>query len=140
MHVLLMEHIDGKELRILVHVCQRRLPCTQAHHHQHGLKPESGRIRTWGVSLGLSAEERHLAEPWTTHGVLREGRLPGVLRGEFGRCSWVLVDLENVGLGDLMKKLRKQKYRAKVVNQQRRRYLKRWLENEIQQWGQWTWL
>ncbi len=52
----------------------------------------------------------------------------------------VLVDLENVGLGDLMKKLRKQKYRAKVVNQQRRRYLKRWLENEIQQWGQWTWL
>ncbi len=48
----------------------------------------------------------------------------------------MLVGLENVGLGDPMKKLRKLAYRAKVVNKQRRRYLKRWLEYEVQQWGQ----
>ncbi len=43
----------------------------------------------------------------------------------------VLVDLENVGLGDPMKKLKKPAYRAMFVNKQRCRYLKCWLENEI---------
>ncbi len=45
-------------------------------------------------------------------------------------------DLENVGLADPMKKLGNPGYRVKVVNEQRRRYLKRWLENGIQQLGQ----
>ncbi len=54
---------------------------------------------------------------------------------DLGNVRGVLGDLENVRLADPMKKLG---YRAKVVNKQRQRYLKRWYAGWRMRFNNWS--
>ncbi len=117
MHVLLMEHIDGKDFRILVLVHKAKDVC-----------PAHKLAMVLGLNLdALDFQPRNVIFGRRIEFCEKDDCL---VRSEVDLddvCE-TLVDLENVRLADLMKKLRN---RA-----QRRRYLKRWLENGIQQLGQ----
>ncbi|KAK0437914.1 uncharacterized protein EV420DRAFT_154850 [Desarmillaria tabescens] len=137
-HVLLMEHIDGKDLRILAPVPKAKDVCAA-----HKLA-----IINMALNLNLDAFVRGVypQDFQPRNVILRRPRhcvefcdkedCPVRSEVDLDDVRGVLVDLEKVGLGDPMKKLRNLGYRTKVINKQRRRYLKRWLENEIRHWGQ----
>ncbi|PBK61240.1 hypothetical protein ARMSODRAFT_1025763 [Armillaria solidipes] len=137
-HVLLMEHIDSKDFRILVPVEKAKDVCPA-----HKLT-----IINMALHLNLDAFVRGvfpldfqprnviLRTPGRRIKFCEKDDCPVHSEVDLDDVRGVLVDLENVGLGGPMKKLRKPAYRAKVVNKQRWRYLKCWLESEIQQWGQ----
>ncbi|KAK0437917.1 uncharacterized protein EV420DRAFT_155007 [Desarmillaria tabescens] len=137
-HVLLMEHIDGKDLRVLVPKAKAKDVCAA-----HKLA-----IINMALNLNLDAFVRGvypqdfqprnviLRRPQHCMEFYDKDDCPVRSEVDVDDVRGVLVDLEKVGLGDPMKKLKNLSYRTKVINKQRRRYLKRWLENEIRHWGQ----
>ncbi len=139
MHVLLMEHIDGKDLRILVPVQKTKDVCPA---HKLAIINMALNLNLDTLVRGvysLDFQPRNVI--WRNPGrrtateSCEKSDCPVRSEVDLDNVRGVLVDLENVGLGDPMKELRKLRYRAKVVNKQRW-YLKRWLENKIQPWGQ----
>lgn len=109
MQVLLMGHIDGKDFRVLVPVHKAKDVCP-AHKFAMALDLNLGALDfqprnvIFGRRIEFCEKDDCLVRSEVDLDDVRE----------------TLVDLENVGLADLMKELRN---RAKVVNKQRRRYL-----------------
>ncbi len=132
-HVLLMEHIDGKDFRILVPVHKAK-DVRPAHKLAIILSLNLDAFVRGVYPLDFQPQNVISRNPGrhTVTDVCEKSDCPVRPEVDLVDVRGVLVDLENVGLGDPIKKLRRQACRAKVVNKQRWRYLKHWLENEIQ--------